>query len=185
MKLFATGNSGRNSEQGSMLLELLISMVGGLLVLMVSAMSTNTRSSNDTTSTMVAEHVLEQISAQAANDNNNLTITDCAGTVWTIATTGATKGSGSGINGGNGAALTTAGIVDWTQSYGSVPNGYAIRYVACGSGGRQITYDIRWNVMKMSTYSRMVVLSARPSFSPTVGGLRYVVPVNLRTIGGM
>ena len=48
-----------------MLIELLISIVvltiglGGLMVLLVSAMYTNTRAGKDTTSTMVAEHVLE------------------------------------------------------------------------------------------------------------------------------
>jgi hypothetical protein len=31
----------------------------------------------------------------------------------------------------------------------------------------------------------MVFVSARPSGSLTTGGLRFVMPVNLRTIGGM
>jgi Tfp pilus assembly protein PilV len=174
-----------------MLLELLISMVilavglGGLLILLVSAMYTNTKAGNDTTSTMVAEHIMEQISAQPANAVANLVITDCAGTAWNIATIGATKGSGSGTNGGDGASLKTDGTVDWTQAYSSIPAGYAIQYVACGAGDRQMTYDIRWNVMTMSPYSRMIVVSARPNGSATVGGLRYVVPPNLRTIGGM
>jgi Tfp pilus assembly protein PilV len=174
-----------------MLLELLFSMVilavglGGMMILLASAMYTNNKAGQDTTSTMVAEHVLEQISAQPANATANLTITDCAGTAWNIATQGATKGTGSGINGGNGAALTSAGIVDWTENYSAVPNGYAASYVACGNGKRQTTYDIRWNVITMTAYSRMVVISARPQASPTVGGLRYVMPVNLRTIGGM
>jgi len=174
-----------------MLLELLISMVvlavglGGMMILLASAMYTNNRAGQDTTSTMVAEHILEQISAQAANDTANLTITDCAGTAWNIVTQGATKGTGSGINGGDGAALTSGGIVDWTQNHLAIPNGYAIDYVACGNGNRQTTYDIRWNVITMSTYARMIIISARPQASPTVGGLRYVMPVNLRTIGGM
>ncbi len=174
-----------------MLLELLISMVvlviglGGLMILLISAMYTNTKAGGDTTSTMVAEHVLEQITAQPANATANLTITDCAGTAWNIATAGATKGAGSGINGGNGAALTTSGIVDWAQMSSTVPNGYAVQYVACGNGSRQMAYDVRWNVMQMSTYTRMVVISARPRGSATVGGLRYIMPVNLRTIGGM
>jgi len=191
MKSFRTANSMRRGEQGSMLLELLISMVvlavglGGMMILLASAMYTNNRAGQDTTSTMVAEHILEQISAQAANDIANLTITDCAGTASNIATQGATKGAGSGINGGNGAALTSGGIVDWTQNHLAIPNGYAIDYVACGNGSRQTTYDIRWNVITMSTYARMIIISARPQASATVGGLRYVMPVNLRTIGGM
>ena len=191
MKTLAIVNSARTKEQGSMMLELLISMVilviglGGLMILLVSVMYTNKKSSRDTTSTMVAEHILEQISSQPANAVANLTLTDCAGTVWNISTLGAIKGGGSGVNGGNGAALTSAGIVDWTQNYGAVPAGYAAQYVACGNGGRQDAYDVRWNVITMSSYTRMVMVSARPKASANVGGLQFVMPVNLRTIGGM
>jgi hypothetical protein len=181
----------RRGERGSMLLELLIAMVvlviglGGLLALLVGSMSTNNTAGSDTTSTMLAEHILEQTSAQPANSTTNLSVTDCAGTLWTIATAGAAKGSGTGSNGGNGANLTATGGVDWTQSYAAVPNGYAMQYVACGAGGRQTTYDVRWDVITMSNYTRMVFVSARPSNSAAVGGLHYVFPVNLRTIGGM
>jgi type II secretory pathway pseudopilin PulG len=176
-------------QRGSMLLEVLIAMVvlsiglGGLIPLLVSSMYTNTNSSTDTTSTMVAEHVLEQITAQDANNTTSLTITDCAGTGWTIGTTGATQGSGNGgSNGGDGANLTSSGYVDWTQDYSSVPSGYAAKYVACGAGGAQRTYEVRWDVITTSTYTRMVVISARPIGETS--GMHYVVPVNLRTIGG-
>jgi hypothetical protein len=191
MKTLAIANSARKKEHGSMMLELLISMVVlviglcGLMILLVSAMYTNKKSSRDTTSTMVAEHILEQISSQPANAVANLTLTDCAGTALNISTLGAAKGGGSGVNGGNGAALTSAGIVDWTQNYTAVPAGYAVQYVACGNGGRQDTYDVRWNVITMSSYTRMVMISARPKASATVGGLQFIMPVNLRTIGGM
>lgn len=182
----------RFHERGSMMLELLISMVvlavglGGVLVLLVSAMYTNSKAGRDTSSTMLAEHVLEQISAQPANSGVGLTITDCRGTAWNVTTAGAPKGTGTGGSyGGHGALLTTNGTIDWTQQYGAVPAGYAMQYVDCGTGGRQITYDVRWDVISMTSYSRMVMISARPASSPTVGGLRYIVPVNLRTIGGM
>ena len=135
---------------------------------------------------MVAEHVLEQISAQPANSAASLSITDCAGSAWNINTAGAALGAGTGgAYGGNGANLTSTGIVDWTQSYSVLPVGYGMNYVACGAGGRQTAYDVRWDVITMSAFSRMVVVSARPVGSATVGGLKYVVPVNLRTIGGM
>jgi type II secretory pathway pseudopilin PulG len=175
-----------------MLLELLIAIVvlaiglGGLLVLLVSAMHTDTRAGNDTSSTMLSEHVLEQISSPMAEDAGALSINDCTQTAWTITTTGAVKGGGnSGANGGNGANLTADGTIDWTQGYDSVPDGYKMKYVACGAGGRQITYDVRWNVISMSAYSRMIFSSARPDGSNQIGGLRYVMPVTLRTIGGM
>jgi len=175
-----------------MLIELLIAMVvlavglGGIMVLLVASVYTNNTAGKDTTSTMVAEHVLEQISAQPANAVSSLTLTDCAGTGWSINTVGASQGTGSGgSHGGNGANLTTTGIVDWTQSYAAVPANYAMKYAACGTGGKQTVYDIRWDILTMSNYSRMVVVSARPSGSPVVGGVRYIIPPNMRTIGGM
>ena len=59
-----------------------------------------------------------------------------------------------------------------------------MRYVACGNASRQMTYDVRWNVVRMTTNNRTVVISARPVESTAVGGLKYVVPVNLRTVDG-
>ena len=178
-------------ERGSMLLELMIAIVvlaigmGGLIPVLVSSMYTNSRAGNDTTSTMLAEHVLEQISAQPANSANTLTITDCAGTAWTIATSGAAVASGNGgTYGGNGANVTSNGYIDWTQTYANVPANYAMQYVSCGAGGRQTTYDVRWDIMTMSTYSRMVVISAHP-YNTQIGGLRFMYPRHLRTIGGM
>jgi Tfp pilus assembly protein PilV len=193
------GTGKMQQQNGFMLIELLISMVvltvglGGLLILLISAMSTDKRSSGDTTSTMVAEHVLEQITAQGIGANSPpnapLTITDCAGTVWNINTARAVVGAGSGANGGNGANLTTGqpiaannGIIDWTQAYANVPAGYAMQYVGCGAGSRQTTYDVRWNVIQMSSNSRLTVISARPVGSRQVGGLHFIVPANLRTI---
>jgi Tfp pilus assembly protein PilV len=185
----------KSSQCGSMLLELLIAIavlavgMGGLLVLLVSAASTNNRSGNDTSSTMIAEHIIEQISSEPANSSTALSIQDCASTTWSVSTAGAANGAGtSGSYGGNGARLTSAGIVDWTQAYSSVPAGYGIKYVACGAGGRQITYDVRWNVISLNSTnnsSRMIVVSARPANSAEVGGLHYVIPANLRTIGGV
>ncbi len=178
-----------------MLLELLIAIVvlatgmAGILVMLITSMYTNNRSGADTSATMVAEHVMEQISSQPANSTAPLSITDCAGNPWTIETAGAPNGAGtSGSYGGNGAILTANGTVDWTQGYGSVPAGYAMRYAACGEGGRQTVYDVRWNVIALNATnnsSRMIFVSARPTGSATVGGLRFVLPVNLRTIGGM
>lgn len=177
-------------ECGSMLIELMISIavlvigLGGLLVLLVSSVFTNNRSGKDTSSTMVAEHVLEQISAQQANSTAPLTFTDCAGTLWNVSTAAAAVGGGSGGSyGGNGASLTGNATVDWSQSYANVPAGYAMKYADCGNGSVQVTYDVRWDVITMTAYSRMIIVSARPLTS--VGGLQYVVPANLRTIGGM
>jgi len=185
-------STSRRRERGSFLVESLIAMVvlavglGGLSSLLIASLYTNHRSSQDTSSTMVAEHVLEQISAQPANSATALSVTDCAGTAWSISTQGHALGAGSGGSyGGDGARLTSIGVVDWTQNYASVPAGYAMQYVDCGSGGGQTVYDVRWNLITMSSYARMAIISARPSGSLANGGLRFVMPANLRTIGGL
>jgi Tfp pilus assembly protein PilV len=195
---------GNPGQRGFMLLELMISMIvltvglGGLLILLITAMYNNKGNGSDTISTMIAEHVLEQISSQLANDATPLQITDCAGTVWNISTAPAVLGAGSGANGGNGANLAASAaageVIDWTQTYAAVPAGYKMQYVACGNNGRQETYDVRWNLITMSVFSRMVLIAARPAPTPTAGvagaqqadfGLRFVNPVTLRTINGM
>ena len=181
-----------------MLIELMISMVvltvglGGLLILMISSLHTDNRSGGDTSATMVAEHVLEQISAVQANNPALIPFQDCAGTVWSVSPVGAALGAGGAANGGIGAALTNAvtpsgpaGIIDWTQAYAGVPANYKMMWVACGVGGKQTTYEVRWDVITLSAYSQMVVISARPTASTQSGGLRFVMPVNLRTIQGM
>jgi prepilin-type N-terminal cleavage/methylation domain-containing protein len=185
-------------QHGFSLIELMIAMVvlliglGGLLVLLVSALYTNKTASTDTSSTMIAEHVLEQISAQGLQATTPLQITDCTyptPVTTNFATNPAVLGSGnSGANGGNGARLTANGIIDWTQAFGSVPTDpvssypYAIRYTGCGTGGKQTVYDVRWNVITMSTNDRLIVIGARPANATINGGLRFVMPANLRTI---
>src|SRR6266481_7790277 len=90
----------RRGERGSFLIESLIAMVvlavgmGGLYSLLIASLYSNNRSSQDTSSTMVAEHVLEQISAQPANSATALSVTDCAGTGWSISTQAHALGAG-------------------------------------------------------------------------------------------
>jgi len=195
MKITLQSRNRSRAEHGSMMLELMIAIVVlatgmcGVLPLMVSAMYSNKRSGDDTTSTMVAEHVLEQIATEQASDNTALSITDCAGASFNISTAGAASGSGNGGSyGGNGARLNSSGEIDWTQGYSGTPAGYKMRYTACGNGGRQTIYDVRWDVVSLNSTNnsaRMIFVSARPSRSTTVGGLRFVTPSQLRTIGGM
>ena len=182
----------KSKERGFLMIELMISMVvltvglGGLLILLISAMYTDKRAASDSSSTMVAEHVLEQITAEGLGADGTLSITDCAGNLLTINTArpaaiGLNTGTG-GSYGGNGAALTINGIIDWTQPIAAVPVGYGIGYTACGANGRQTTYDVRWDVIRMSANNRLTVIGARPLASAQVGGLKFVFPANLRTI---
>src|SRR5438552_4547937 len=184
--------SPHTGERGSLLIETLIAMIvlaiglGGLFSLLAASMYTNDRSGADTRSTMLAEHVIEQIDSQLANQSAPLSITDCAGTAWTINTAGTAKGAGSGGSyGGNGAKLTSAGIIDWTQSYASVDPNYAMKYVARGNGCRQTNYDVRLAGTGLYTYKQRRVGSAWPLGNQSIHEHRIKHPANLRTIGGM
>jgi type II secretory pathway pseudopilin PulG len=194
----ARGQGTSKGASGFMMIELMISMVvlavglAGVLVLLISAMYTDKRSSHDTSATMVAEHVLEQITAQGQQATTPLQIVDCSPAptnVRNIPTNRAPFGAGnSGAFGGYGATLTAAGVIDWTQAFAAVPNDpvsgfpYAIEYVACGVNGKQVSYDVRWNIIQTSANTRLTVIGARPIASRQVGGSKFVVPVNLRSM---
>ena len=190
-RMFKKSRRGRRGpdrcQAGMGLIELMTSMtllavgLGGVMVMLTASITTNGRNKLDTTSTAVAQMVLEQVLAQPANSSSNITATDCnsAGAqTWTIATAGAAS-PGAGAN-----VLSSTGAVDYTQAYGSVPANYAMLFVACGANGQQVTYDVRWNVRTVTTYTRLVTVSARrvgagngsPIFSP---------PITLRSIGGI
>src|SRR5260370_30660345 len=139
-------------ERGSFLIEALTAMVvlalglGGLFSLLMPSLYTNSRSSKDTSSTMVAEHVLEQISAQPANSATALSVTDCAGTAWTINTQAHALGAGSGGSlCGDGGRLTSSGEIDWSQDYSRVPARYAVQYVDCGIGRSEVADHRPWH----------------------------------------
>jgi type II secretory pathway pseudopilin PulG len=192
-------NTSSVRASGFMMIELMISMVvlsvglAGVLVLLISAMYTDKRSSHDTSSTMVAEHVLEQITAQGQQATTPLQIVDCSAApnnVRNIPTNRAPLGAGnSGAFGGFGATLTAAGVIDWTQAFNAVPNDptsgfpYAIEYVACGVNGRRVTYDVRWNIIQTSANTRLTVIGARPMQTTTRNSVyKFIVPVNLRSM---
>ena len=173
------------------LIELMVAMVvlaiglAGITILLTTAIATNNRNSRDTTATLLAQMVVEQISAQhvyATNSNATMTVTDCAGTIFTIASAPGAAGTGAGAN------LTPNGTIDFTQAYGGIPANYAMQYVDCSAaGGIPTTYEVRWNVMSVSTNttSRLITAAARPAAAAasTLGGLYYAPPVNLRSIG--
>jgi prepilin-type N-terminal cleavage/methylation domain-containing protein len=182
------------SQRGMSLVELMIAItvlavgLGALMGIFSTSIMLNQRAKGDTNGTMVAQAVLERIAGQPATSNAILTLTDCTaggGVVWNIATAAAAAP-------GNGAALdANTGGIDFTQAYAAVPNNYKMLYVACGAGGRQTTYDVRWNVQTItgSANTRMITVSARPQAMATAGGrnqaLLYAQPITLRTIGGL
>src|SRR5882672_3564503 len=93
----------RKSQVGMTLVELMIAMsilavgLGGIVNVLVVAMETDNRNSKDTSATLLAQLVLEQISAQHPNLSTTIPVTDCQGNVWNIATAGAAS-PGAGAN---------------------------------------------------------------------------------------
>jgi prepilin-type N-terminal cleavage/methylation domain-containing protein len=185
-------------QRGFSLAEFMIAMLvltigtGGLLPLLIASITLDKKTASDTTSILVAEVVLEQMSAQSASYPGVLPnpITDCAIPVnsWNINVTDAKVGAGSGgAFGGNGANLTSVGLIDWTEAYANIPAGYAMRYVACSTTNDiPVTYEVRWDVITTSAaeQTKMIVISARPMYTSS-SALGITIPANLRTIIGM
>lgn len=190
MLLFKRKQAGR--ESGMSMIELMISMtvmaigISGILGLVLLAMATNYRNRGDTTGTMVAQMIIEQIEMVPANGvptgppAGTVPIIDCAGVQWDVRT------SAGGANLVNGA-------IDWTQPAGAVPLNYRAVYNACGPNNEFVTYDVRWSIVNQyagpgGAYTKVVTVSARP-LAANLGGsnaLKYFAqPVTLRTIVGM
>jgi prepilin-type N-terminal cleavage/methylation domain-containing protein len=179
----------RRTDRGMSLIELMIAMLvlavglGAVTIMLTGAMASDNKNSKDMTATLLAQMVMEQISAQHVYITTPITITDCAGTGWTVATLP------GAVNTGNGATLKSDGTIDFTQAYSTLSaSNYAMQYVDCSSaGGTQTTYEVRWNVMNISTNTstRMITVAARvlPSNASQMGGRIFAFPVTLRGIG--
>ncbi len=173
------------------LIELMIALVV-LVVGMLAAMTlvtvsvaTNNRNKLDTTGTMLAQTVLEAIASQPASVSTAITINDCnpaGATAWTIATAGAAyPGAGANVN------WSSTGDIDFTQSYSSLTTAFpnnAMKYVACGVSGQQSTYDVRWNVLTLTSYTKLITVSARQIGAQGGKALFFSPPITLRTISG-
>ncbi|HXE89780.1 MAG TPA: prepilin-type N-terminal cleavage/methylation domain-containing protein [Terriglobales bacterium] len=182
-------------EAGMSLIELMIAMVVmtvgfmATMILISTAIASNNRNKLDTTATALSQMVTETAAAQSVVVGAPISVVDCrpasAGgpQTWTIATAvGPNPGDQAGANVDN-----STGSIDFTQLYASVPVGYKMEFVACGAGGTQATYDVRWNIRRISAFSKLVTVSAR-QIGARAGGpqqLQYFArPVTLRTIAG-
>jgi type IV pilus modification protein PilV len=184
MKHSRTAIAPAHKDRGMTMVELMVALtvlaigVLAVLALITLAMRNNGRTKMDTSGTMVAQMVIETISAQS-NPAQALSVTDCNNQVWAITAQDAAAP-------GAGANITANGSIDFSQAQAAVPNGYRMLYRECGQNGRQITYDVRWNIRTLDAFSRVVTVSARPAGAgnsnsgPTAK--IFQAPVTLRTI---
>jgi prepilin-type N-terminal cleavage/methylation domain-containing protein len=97
---------------------------------------------------------------------------DCTGTIYNVSTTGSSSGTG--------ASLTSSGDVDFTQA--TVAN-YYMPYTDCATLYRQATYDVRWNIKTLSSYAKLLTVSARLR-SVGSNARVYAPQVTIRTVVG-
>lgn len=184
--------SRRKIQSGSTLIELMIAMLvlavglGALTPVFTGCILSNTKNSKDTTATLLAQKVVEELTAQNTNSNvATLLLTDCAGNTWTVPIT---QGD-TFANGGQGANLAASGSpyypgIDFTQSYSNITSGFAMQYVDCDTNGMQTTYDVRWNIVTVTANStRLITVSAQRMGNSGATGLSFTLPVTLRAIG--
>lgn len=179
----------RAGERGMTIVELMVAAIVlavgmvGVSVLFSSAATSANRNKLDTNSTLVAKMILEQIAAQDPGNAATISLTDCAGTAWTISTVGGSSPSGAGAPLDNSASSLTFGGIDFTKS--AVTN-YSMQYKDC-STGQPTTYDVRWNIINVTSgYTRMITVSAKQNnvSNKLLGGARFAIPVTLRSVSG-
>ena len=160
----------KHSEAGLTIIELMIAavvvIVGFMatLALVLTAIASNNRNRMDSTGTMLAQAVVENVSSTLVGIGSN-TLSDCAGHTWTI-------------NTALGGATLSGTSIDFTQS--SPPTNYYMNYVVCNVGSQQ-TYDVRWNVQGITSNTYLVTVGVKPRNTLIHGNKFFAFPVNLRT----
>ena len=174
----------RNSEAGTTMIEALMAgailVVGSIamLTLIVSAIATNNRNKMDSTQTMLAASILEQVNSTFNSTGTTSDLTDCAGNSWTINTTIPNTGTA-------GAALSGTHI-DFSET--NPPAGYFMNYLVsapCTSTGTpQGVYDVRWHLDQVgSTKTYLITVSAKLQ-KHGEGNKFFSLPVTLRFMSG-
>jgi Tfp pilus assembly protein PilV len=164
---------------------LVVGMMGSLMMIIIGIQS-NTKAKVDTTGTMLAQMVLEEINSQSTRDiETQMTISDCAS-----GDPAATTGNNSyPLNIVDGSTLTSSttpvgpvtmaslvastgtrldGSINFSQAVSTstsgtpVPfyrgNGYNMLYHTCGG----TTYDVRWRIDNVvAGQTRLITVSAR------------------------
>ena len=204
---WSTRRRARLGESGMSLLELMIAMtvltVGmlGSMVMILTAMESNSRSKTDNYATILDQEIMEKF----ATLNNypkagSVAIYDCALNSGNADSHLASTGQGTYASGGNGAALYTSstvpagynvGDIDWSQASPTLATsttaGYAMMYRTCSGD----IYEVRWNIMDANsstpagTVSRISLLTVSSREIGQAGskvGMLVAPPTTLRTL---
>jgi hypothetical protein len=107
-------------------LAILLIGLTALLQLCLASAYTNNKNSKDTSATLLAQMVLEQVSAQHPDSTATITLTDCANVAHTVATAGGTAPNGLGANVDTNAADLTYGMICWSPTRERVGCGGAV-----------------------------------------------------------
>ena len=194
----------RLGESGMSLLELMIAMtvltVGmlGSMVMILTAMESNSRNKTDNLATILDQEVMEKF----ATLNNypkagSATIYDCALTGGSADAHLASLLQGA-YGTGNGATLYTSstvpagynvGDIDWSQASPTLATsttaGYAMLYRTCSGDN----YEVRWNIMDgnagsppVSRISLLTVSARQTAAKGSKLGMLFAPPTTLRTL---
>ena len=152
-----------------------------ILTLIIDAIATNNRNKMDSTQSMLATSILEQINSTLVGSGSSA-LTDCAGNTWNINTQpgGATL-SGSAID-------FTQDISSWSTSTPSQQ--YFMNYVVTapckndGTGVVQGTYDVRWHVDLIGVSDSYLITVSSRLKSHGEGNKFFSLPVTLRVLAG-
>jgi Tfp pilus assembly protein PilV len=179
-------NNHRSSQAGITIVETMfaafILVIGSLTMvgLIFRSIATNNRNKIDSTQTMLATSIAEQIDSTIIGSGSS-SLVDCAGTSHTIDTQDA---AGANLSGED---------IDFTENIAAdaTKNNYHMDYLLrtpCSSGGKlQGLYDVRWRVdvigSTTDTRSFMLTIGARLK-GHGEGNLFFSKPVTVRVMSG-
>jgi type IV pilus modification protein PilV len=173
----------RKTQSGFSLIELMIAMIVltvGLLALsglLIVAIFSNNRNKVDSTATMLAQAVIEQVNAAMTGDGDTH-LKDCAGHDKQVAVTA------------DGGARVVNGKIDFTEA--SPPADYSMTYVVCSTDPQtgavtQLSYDLRWNIETITSENTYLITSgavAAGTPAPNKDIRVFAFPSNLRVLVG-
>ena len=178
----------------------------GMLSLIVASIATNNRNKMDSTQTMLAQSILEQVASTFTPNNGPGTssLVDCAGNTWTIdTTTTSSTDTGAAVSGANIDYSETNPPALWHMNYVMATScsptaaivascldttgmNYTTTATPCSATANTGlgTYDVRWHLTKMgSTQTYLITVSAKLK-GHGEGNEYFSLPVTLRVMFG-